>query len=158
MLAGRFRPKVRAVLRAFHGHEVRALLVGGHAVAVHGYERPAVDVDLWIALDGDNAIRIWHALGGLGLDGGDIGELEVLTRDGPDLGVGEPWIGLDLCKHMGSLDFDACWERRAQQIFDEPGGDGLIVPVLGWEDLLAIKRELGRPKDLRDLAGLSAAE
>jgi hypothetical protein len=37
-------------------------------------------------------------------------------------------------------------------------GDGMSVPFIGREDLIANKRASGRPQDLADLARLTAME
>ena len=153
--ADRFSPEVQQVLRAFAAHEVRALLVGGHAVAAHGYERPATDVDLWIQRTEDNTQRIWEALEELDLAGvGEVFSLGSLQGEGADLGVGEPWIGLDLCRRMGQLDFPLSWKGRETIVLLEDSGPGIPLAVLNRPDLLALKRWLGRPKDLADIAAL----
>lgn len=39
---------LRDLLRAFADHEVRFLIVGGYALAVHGHPRATGDLDVWI--------------------------------------------------------------------------------------------------------------
>jgi hypothetical protein len=42
-------------------HEVRFLVVGGYAVAVHGHPRYTGDLDVWVLVHPDNAERFWCA-------------------------------------------------------------------------------------------------
>src|SRR5437016_4564341 len=47
----------RDFLKSLNDHGVEYLLVGGHAVAYHGYVRPTQDMDVWIAVSPGNAQR-----------------------------------------------------------------------------------------------------
>jgi len=42
-------------------HDVRYLVVGGYAVAAHGYPRFTQDLDVWVWLDEQNADRLISA-------------------------------------------------------------------------------------------------
>ncbi len=57
-----FRDLLRALLEA----GARFLVVGAHAVAVHGVPRATGDLDVWIAVDPENADRVMQALAGFG--------------------------------------------------------------------------------------------
>ena len=48
----------RDFLKSLNDHGVEYLLIGGHAVAYHGYVRPTQDMDVWIALTPQNAQRM----------------------------------------------------------------------------------------------------
>ena len=52
----------RDFLKCLNDHGVEYLLVGGHAVAYHGYVRPTQDMDVWIAVRRDNAQRMVAAI------------------------------------------------------------------------------------------------
>jgi hypothetical protein len=41
---------------------VRFLVVGAHALAVHGVPRATGDLDLWVELTPNNGARVWRAL------------------------------------------------------------------------------------------------
>jgi predicted nucleotidyltransferase len=45
----------RDFLKCLNEAGVDYLLIGGHAVAFHGYVRPTTDMDIWISLDKTNA-------------------------------------------------------------------------------------------------------
>ena len=56
------------LFRALNDGGVRYVLVGGVALNLHGVERATMDVDVAIALDGDNVSRAALALRALGLE------------------------------------------------------------------------------------------
>jgi hypothetical protein len=50
--------------------------------------------------------------------------------------------------------FEECWSRRERvQLTDE-----LTINVIGFGDLIANKRESGRPRDLADIDDLGAQQ
>src|SRR5438034_1868205 len=57
---------VEAILRALNDAEVRYLIVGGLAVAAHGYVRATVDIDIVLNLERENVIRAMNALEQIG--------------------------------------------------------------------------------------------
>ena len=54
------------ILVALAACGARFLVVGAHALAVHGYPRATVDIDIWIEPTPDNARRVWKALAQFG--------------------------------------------------------------------------------------------
>src|SRR5216110_1966366 len=57
---------VEAILCALNDAEVRYLIVGGLAVAAHGYVRATVDIDIVLNLERENVIRAMNALEQIG--------------------------------------------------------------------------------------------
>src|SRR5438552_11708022 len=52
----------RDFLKCLNDHGVEYLLIGGHAVAYHGYVRPTQDLDIWISANANNAQRMVSAI------------------------------------------------------------------------------------------------
>ncbi len=50
------------LLRALIDSDARFMVVGAHALAVHGVPRATGDLDVWIETGADNAARVWEAL------------------------------------------------------------------------------------------------
>ena len=46
------------LLKLLNAHEVKYLIVGGYAVAYHGYPRTTGDIDIWIESTESNGKRI----------------------------------------------------------------------------------------------------
>ena len=131
--------------------EVRFLVVGAHAMALHGVPRGTQDLDVWVEPSVANAERVWQALSSFGAPLGALG----LTREdfhAPDTVVqfGLPPQRIDVLTSIsGIADFSAAWtERREVEL------SGRAVPVLGRAHLVANKRAAARPKDLADLDAL----
>ena len=70
---------LRDLLRAFIAHEVRFLVVGGYALAVHGHPRATGDLDVWIECSEPNATRAFAALGEFGAPLGDLAATDLAT-------------------------------------------------------------------------------
>ncbi|MEZ4364815.1 MAG: hypothetical protein R2939_00845 [Kofleriaceae bacterium] len=156
--------RVERVCAALEAAAVRYLIVGGVAVVLHGYLRTTADLDLIIGLDADNASRAMTALGALGYqprapvaitayaDGAqrqrwiDEKGLTVFSRWDPD----DPGAELDLFVEE-PLDFEAAFARAV--VFDLTTTQARVVAL---DDLLALKRRAGRPRDLDDIAALEA--
>src|SRR5262249_38390104 len=55
-------------LQCLNAHGVEYLVIGGHAVAFHGYPRATADLDVWVAVNQKNAVRLVAALKEFGFD------------------------------------------------------------------------------------------
>jgi hypothetical protein len=146
--------------------QVRYLVVGGVAVVLQGHPRFTADLDLVVALDPGNARAAIAALARLGyrprapVDGVQFSDPETRQRwiDEKGLTVFSLWspdhpaTDVDLFVRE-PFPFDAAWCRAT--IADL--GD-VKVPVASIEDLIALKRVAGRPKDLEDIRVLEAIE
>ncbi|WP_052668886.1 nucleotidyltransferase [Nitriliruptor alkaliphilus] len=139
-----------AFLRLLNSHEVEYLLVGGYAVAVHGYPRATQDLDVWVAVDPVNAERLAAVLRAFGFDDGVTADLFLA----PDriVRMGQPPLRLEVLTSVSGLDFTTA-RARAEVI----SIDGVDVPVVSLADLRTNKAAAGRPKDLADLAELPEA-
>jgi hypothetical protein len=68
------------------------------------------------------------------------------------LWMGVPPVRIDVVKGVPGGDFSACLARRVRANWD-----GVVVSVIGRDDLVAIKRASGRPQDLLDVEVLEAS-
>ena len=127
--------------------KVEYLLVGGYAVAAHGYLRATGDIDIWIGREPSNAERAWIALQRFGAPVEQLGvALEDLRTPGMVVQIGQPPRRIDLLTDLSGLDFDEAWKNRTMHSVG-----ACNVPFLGRDDLIRNKRASGRPKDLVDL-------
>ncbi len=127
---------------------VRCLLVGGHAVAAHGYPRYTKDLDLWLDPTPENAERVLAALAEFGF-GGAGATPEDFSTPGRVIQLGVEPHRIVLLTEVEGLEFAACYSSRA--IVDLAG---IPVPVLNLQDLIHNKEVVGRPQDLADAAAL----
>jgi len=138
----------REFLRLLNSHRVEYLLIGGYAVGFHGYPRPTGDMDIWIALNRQNAARVAKALRAFGFRAEDAPEA-LFTEPGKIVRMGVPPLRLEIITTISGVEFDACYARRVEMEIDS-----VPVSVIGLDDLKANKRASGRHKDLNDLEQL----
>lgn len=135
-------------LQELHVADARFLLVGAHALAVHGVVRGTSDMDVWVEPTEANAARVWAALGAFGAPR-HLLEIEELMKPGIVIQIGVPPIRIDILTAPSGLQFGPCWERSTVESIA-----GVPCPVLSRVDLITNKRAAGRHKDLADLERL----
>jgi predicted nucleotidyltransferase len=133
---------------SLNDNKVRYLVVGGYAVAYHGYPRYTKDIDIWIDLDPDNASRIVKALdqfgfASIGLTPEDFLETETIIQ------LGYPPNQIDLITSLSGVDFEDCYTNR-----ESVEMDGVVVDFIDLESLRRNKKSSGRAQDLADLENL----
>lgn len=143
-------------------HGVAFLVVGGVAVYIHGYVRLTQDVDIIPDPSSANLDRLLAALVALDTEviGAD-GRRSPLDRSHPEnLAVGDYFLDTS----AGALDLvngrrpDLKRYRGLEARSLELQLAGWAMRVISKDDLIAMKREAGRPKDLADIAALTEAE
>jgi hypothetical protein len=140
------------MLSAFASAKVRYLVVGGHAVGVHARPRSTKDLDVWLDPSTPNIVRACDALGRFGVPS-DI--VDALRSARPDEIV---WMGrvparVDFLLTIPGVTFEASWTRRVMVDVE-----GVSVSFIGRADLLANKRAVGRPQDLRDARAIERSQ
>lgn len=137
-------------LAALLAAEARFLVVGAHALAVHGIPRATGDIDVWIDRTPENAARVWNALTNFGVPAAALG-VQVSDLEIPDMvvQVGLPPRRIDVLTGVTGLEFEDAWAGR---VVHHVGAQA--VPFLGREALIRNKRAAGRYKDLGDLEAL----
>jgi hypothetical protein len=146
------------ILRALVQRGVDFVVIGGIAAVLHGSARLTFDLDLCFAPDGANLSALGDVLVALGArlrgvdeavpfvpDAATLRRVEVLTLAtvAGDVDV--------LARPAGAPSYEAL-RRRADRY--EIGDFSVLVASV--EDLIAMKRAAGRPKDLADVAELEA--
>lgn len=141
------------LLAALLGAEARFLVVGAHALAVHGVPRATGDLDVWIGTNTPNAERVWSALARFGAPVAAMGVSQAdLTRPDMVVQIGLPPRRIDILTSISGVGFDEAWPERVTHEVD-----GLAVPFLGRAALVRNKRASGRTKDQADLEALGEA-
>jgi hypothetical protein len=137
-------------LAALLAAEARFLVVGAHALAVHGVPRATGDIDVWIDRASENTARVWRALDAFGAPAAALG-VRPADLETPDMVVqiGLPPRRIDVLTGVTGLAFDEAWDGRVVHRVGE-----LEVPFLGRDALVRNKRASGRYKDLGDLEAL----
>jgi len=130
------------------------LVVGAHAVGVHGVPRATGDLDILIRPDAENGKRVWRALVQFGAPV-EVTGLTPTDLEKPDMvyQIGLPPRRIDILTEISGVDFEEAWSSRVTSRV----GD-LEIPFIGKDALLRNKRASGRPKDLADIDILERRE
>lgn len=139
------------LLSAFNDAGVEYLLVGAHALAVHGHVRATKDLDVWVGPSPANAARVVRALRAFGAPMQGLTEAEV-AKPGLILQIGVPPVRVDVITAIDGVDFGDAWPEKVVAHLGE-----LEVPVLSRKHLVLNKRAAGRLQDLADLERLEGS-
>jgi hypothetical protein len=121
------------------------VIVGGYAVAFHGYVRATKDIDVLFRNTPGNIDQLISALSDFGLTGDDI-KRPLFSKQGSIIRLGVSPVMLELINAVSGLTFDEIWEYRVQGSYgDAP------VHYISRDHLLINKRASGRPRDLLDI-------
>ncbi len=129
--------------------DVRYLVIGGYAVAYHGRPRYTKDLDIWLEASHDNGLKVVQALERFGF--ADLG-LTAADFEIPDnvIQLGYEPQRIDLLTSAQGVDFQEAWTQQCSASVQ-----GMMVRVVGLEQLKANKRSVARPQDLADVDALS---
>ncbi|HET7620197.1 MAG TPA: hypothetical protein VFK20_16935 [Vicinamibacterales bacterium] len=137
------------LLRAFAAADVRFLIVGAYALALHGRPRATGDLDIWVEPSAENAARVMRALAAFGVPLTEITEAD-FARPGVVYQIGVPPGRVDILTELTGVSFADAWPDRLRRPFGNIDAD-----FIGRDAFLRNKRALGRPKDLGDIDGLA---
>lgn len=154
--------EIEGILDALNRAGVRYLVVGGVAVVLHGYLRTTADLDLIIQLERDNVLRAIRALQAhhyrprAPVSAEEFAEHQVREQWIREKGLAvftlwspaHPTLEIDLFASE-PFDFDAVYARALHVPLEKTE-----ATVIALEDLIALKRGVGRPRDLEDIAVL----
>lgn len=142
------RNEFKEFLESLNSEKVEYLVIGAHALALHGTPRFTGDMDIFIRISPTNALGVERAiadfgLGGLGHLAADFMQSDIYVQ----LGVAP--VRIDITTGISGVTFEEAWPNR---VAGELGG----VPVffIGKEDYIKNKRASGRAKDMWDLNAL----
>jgi len=136
------------LLRAFVAHDVRFLIVGAYALAVHGRPRATGDLDVWVDATPNNAARVYEALRSFGAPLDDVSERD-FSVPGIVYQIGLPPGRIDVLTQLSGLVFDDAWPTRLRGSFGE-----IETDFIGREAFIRNKLATGRAKDRVDVESL----
>jgi hypothetical protein len=136
------------LLRAFVAADVRFLIVGAYALALHGRPRATGDLDIWIDPTPGNAARVMQALAAFGAPLADVTTGD-FSQPGVTFQIGVAPARIDILTELTGLRFADAWPDRMRRAF----GD-IEVDFIGREAFIRNKRATGRAKDLGDIEGM----
>lgn len=139
-------PDWREFISLLLRHRVKFLLIGAHALAIHGRPRATLDLDVFVEPSTENARRVGVALAEFGFAASAAQWRHMAVPDRM-MRLGREPMQIDILNEISGVRFETAWKNRERGMFA-----GLRVNVLGLADYRRNKRASGRPKDLLDLA------
>lgn len=137
------------LVKLLQKHEVEFVLVGGYALASHGYTRMTIDIDIGVNPSFDNSKKWILALAELP-DGATkelMGEEDPFDGDYKHAIRVNDAFTIDVMPSVSGVDF----QTLAKHIDLVQVGD-ISMPVLSLEGLLLTKQNSLRPKDIADVS------
>ncbi len=141
-------PDFREFLELLNSEKIRYLVIGGYAVVHYGYRRATDDLDIWVAVDEQNAAKLSRALQRFGFSPSKVPP-SLFQQIGKVFIFGREPVRIDILTSPDGIDFEECFARRRDVLWD-----GVRVPLVSLDDLRANKQASGRDKDRADLTNL----
>jgi predicted nucleotidyltransferase len=135
-------------IQSLNDNHVRYLVIGGYAIALHGYPRYTKDIDIWIDMSPDNAANMVRALKQFGFGSLGLKAADFLVPD-QIIQLGYPPNRIDLMTTPPGVDFETCYASRVRVVIDD-----VTVNFIDLENLKKSKKAAGRLQDLADLENL----
>jgi len=138
------------LLDLLKSHDVRYLVIGAHALGLHGHIRATKDIDLWVDRERQNAERLASVLREFGTEIGLAGVERFASDSNQMIRLGSPPTMVDILNFAAGPSFDEVWQGRiAGELW------GVTVHYPSKTALIEMKRASGRPQDLLDVQKLS---
>jgi hypothetical protein len=138
----------REFIQSLNDNQVRYLVVGGYAVALHGYPRYTKDIDIWIEMTIENARSMVKALEQFGFASLGLKESDFLIED-QIIQLGYAPSRIDIITTLPGVEFMECYDKRVHVEIDS-----VEVNFIDLENLRKNKKASGRLQDLADLEKL----
>ena len=143
-----FNKDFREFIQLLNDHEVLYLVVGGYAVAFHGYPRYTKDIDLWIWIDQGNVEKLLNVLDDFGFGSLDL-KVEDFISPEQVIQLGYPPNRIDILTDLKGVDFKQCYSSRVEFSIE-----GTKINFIDLGNLKKTKKATGRHQDLADLENL----
>lgn len=135
-------------IQLLNDNRVRYLVVGGYAVALHGYPRYTRDIDIWVELSEENATHIVEALEQFGFASLGLKESDFLVKE-QVIQLGYAPNRIDIITTLSGITFAECYDKRVPVEID-----GVKINFIDLDSLRKNKKATGRLQDLADLENL----
>jgi hypothetical protein len=130
-------------------HHVEFVIVGAHALALHGAPRFTGDLHILIRPTADNAERLIAAIHSFGFPEIPLTAAQIIAP-GRIIEMGVAPVQVHVMSAIDGVAWDEVWSGRVEAKFG-----ARLVGFIGRAEFLKNKRAAGRPKDLADIAALS---
>jgi len=115
---------------------VTYMVVGGYALAFHGKPRHTGDLDIWIDLSDDNAMKMVQVLNDFGMSSLGLNKIDFIQKGGMTQ-IGYPPLRIDIINEIDGIDFSEAYANKL--IIDI---DSLPVNFIRLSDFIEASRQV----------------
>jgi len=137
-------PDLEELFRLFEKRSVEYMVVGGYAVAFHGYPRFTKDIDIFFDASEENIERLRNSLVAFGFEHQDLPE-EAFSDQDNVLAFGVEPSRVDLLSDIDGVKFSEAKPNAVQGTYG-----GVKIVFIGLDDLIKNKKASGRSQDKVD--------
>jgi len=135
-------------LRLLNKKKVEYLVVGGYAVAFHGYVRATKDLDILFYNSRPNIQFIKQALNEFGFPVADLHDV-AFSEQGKIIRMGVAPVMIELINVISGVSFKTAWKNKVTGVYGKTK-----VFYISKPDLMKNKKASGRPRDIADVEEL----
>lgn len=139
-------------IQLLNDREVEYLIVGGYAVAIHGYVRYTGDIDFFVALNVANAQKLVAVFREFGFEAPEL-DSNLFLDPGTIVRIGSEPMRLEVLNQIDGVDFAECYNNR--QIIS---ANGININFIGLRELIKNKKATQRSKDKVDAEELEKGQ
>ena len=133
-------------------HAVEFVIVGAHALALHGAPRFTGDLDILVRPTEENGRRVLSAIADFGFPTALLTAADIVQGT-KVIEMGIAPVQIHVMSQIDGVTWDDVWSSREVGPFGSRA-----VTFIGREAFLRNKRAAGRPKDLADVDALRESE
>ncbi len=146
------QPDFEELLRLLEEHRVDYMIVGGYAVAFHGYPRFTKDIDVFFDASSENIARLREVLVAFAFQEEDLPRDAFAAKD-KVLSFGVPPARVDLINNIDGITYNDARPNTVR------GTYGMVeVTFIGFDDLIRNKQSSQRAQDKVDVEELTRPE
>jgi hypothetical protein len=146
------QPDFEELLRLLEKHEADYMIVGGYAVAFHGYPRFTKDIDIVFDVAQANVCRVRRALCEFGFQESDLTD-ELLMNPKNVITFGVEPVRVDFVGEIDGVAYEVARSHRVRGRYGK-----VEVNFIGRLDLIQNKKATKRARDLVDVEELLAGK
>ncbi len=125
-------------------NNVKYMVIGGYAMALHGLPRYTKDIDIWVKSEKQNAENILVVLNQFGFGSLKI-TIDDLTKPDTIIQLGYPPIRIDIITELKGLTFDHAYSKKEKIELDQ-----VEINYIDLDSLIINKKSVARDQDILD--------
>lgn len=131
-------------IKLLNENNVRYLIVGGYAYAIHAEPRYTKDLDIFYELSDENGSKLLSTLQQFGMESLGL-TVEDFTAQGRIIQIGHEPLRIDLINEIDGVNFRNAWANREVSNYGKQS-----IYVISKSDLIRNKKASGREQDILD--------